>query len=113
MRSQGEDIERDRRPLLRVIGAGALACAALGALGCSKPLQPNECKALLDRYVELLVHADHPDAGGDEIVRLQAEARTEAAGDPAFARCSNEVSRSQYECAMQATNPDQLEQCLM
>lgn len=113
MRSQGEDVEGNRRALLQLIRLGALACAALCVVGCSKPLQPDECKALLDHYVDLLVHANRPDAGGDEVVRQQAAARAEAARDPAFARCSGEVSRSQYECAMQATNPDQLEQCLL
>ncbi|MEB2312827.1 MAG: hypothetical protein OZ921_16510 [Sorangiineae bacterium] len=110
MRADREDLQGHRRALLRLIGCGALAALAPG---CQKPLSTDECGALLDHYVELLVQADRPDAGGGEVTRLQSTARAKAAQDPAFSRCSSEVTRRQFECAMKASNPDQLEQCLL
>ena len=80
---------------------------------CRKPVTAEECNELLDRYVELLVRSDRPGTSAGEIVKLQAEARTKAATDPAFVHCAREVSRSQFDCAMQAANADVLEQCLL
>ena len=80
---------------------------------CKKPVTEQECNELLDRYVELLIRSDRPGTSAGEIVKLQAEARTKAAADPAFVHCTREVSRSQFECAMQAANADVLEQCLL
>lgn len=99
--------------MLQLKRGTALAAALLGLTACDKPLAQSDCTALLDHYVDLLAHADHPDAGGDEVIRLQSAAREKAAQDPQFARCVSEVSRRQFDCAMQATNPDALEQCLL
>ena len=82
--------------------------AACPLLGCSVPLNPEECNALLDHYVALLVSSDRPGTSEMELVRLKAAAR-----DPAFLRCKTEVPRRKYECAMQASNADKLEQCLL
>jgi hypothetical protein len=86
----------------------ALLCAA-----CSEPLSAAECETLLDRYVSLLVASDRPNTSDAELVRLKALARDKAQRDPAFLRCSREVSRSQFQCAMKAENVDRLEQCLL
>ena len=80
---------------------------------CGKPLTQEECGRLLDHYVELLLRSDRPDASAEEIARLQVDARAKAARDPAFASCASEVSRSQYDCAMSASDADRLEQCLL
>jgi hypothetical protein len=94
------------------------AACVFGALvlllsDCRKPITEHECNELLDRYVELLVRSDRPEVNAGELVKLQAEARSKAASDPAFANCTKEVSRSQLECAMRAQNADLLEQCLL
>jgi hypothetical protein len=68
--------------------ATLLLCCALCA--CSKPPSHDECEALLDHYVELLVKAD-----------------------PDFGACRERVSRSALECALNAPNADLLEQCLL
>jgi hypothetical protein len=86
--------------------------ASLGA-GCSPPLEQNECVALLDHYVELLLASDSPDTSPPVRLRLRDEARAKASRDPAFAECSARVSRGQFVCAMRASNPDGLEQCLL
>lgn len=81
--------------------------------GCSKPISRGECDQLLDHYVELLLKADRPEVRAEELLRLQHEARIKAAQDPAFSRCPEQVSRVQFHCAMQAKNPDRLEQCML
>lgn len=80
---------------------------------CAERLTAEECNSLLDRYVNLLAASDRPGTSDVELLRLQAEAREKAAHDPAFRRCPSEVSRSKFECAMQAPNADRLEQCLL
>jgi hypothetical protein len=80
--------------------------------GCGKPPTPAECTALLDRYTEKLVASDRPDVTAGELEKLKATARARAAEDPAFAECSRKVSRSAYECAMQAETVDRMEICL-
>jgi hypothetical protein len=96
---------------LRALVLLALLPAALSA--CSRPLTQEECSRLLDHYVELLMRSDRPNAPAEEIVRLQSEARAKAAQDPEFASCATEVSRSQFECAMGASDADRVEQCLL
>jgi hypothetical protein len=90
----------------------AILCAALPA-ACARPLSDEECHALLERYVELLVQSDRPEVKADELVRMKLEARKIAAQDPAFSTCRSDVSRRAFECAMRAANADQLEQCLL
>ncbi len=92
--------------LLSVAGAGLLP-------GCKKPISREECDQLLDHYVELLLKSDRPDMPAEELLRLQNEARAKAAQDPAFQHCTDEVGRAQFHCAMQAKNPDRLEQCML
>jgi hypothetical protein len=95
----------------------ALVCAslplALALAGCGKPLAPAECDALLDRYVELLLRDDRPKSSAGEVLRVQQEARKRAARDPAFQQCRARVSRSSFDCAMEANDANQLEQCLL
>jgi hypothetical protein len=112
MRQKRQDVRRDHQPLFRLSPLAAVATASLVA-GCHKPLTHAECSEMLDHYVELLVKSERPDATGEQIQHLQTEARHEAASDPNFASCASQVSRSEWQCAMSAQNPDQLEQCLM
>ncbi|HLV68169.1 MAG TPA: hypothetical protein VKY73_20270 [Polyangiaceae bacterium] len=90
-----------------------LGYAALVSAGCSEPLSASECGALLDRYVVLLAASDRPELGEVRRLELKARARESAARDPAFQRCTREVSRGQFECAMSAPDVDRLEQCLL
>ncbi len=82
-------------------------------VGCSTPLTAEECDALLDQYVALLAASDRPGTAEVELLRWKANAREKAARDPSFQRCSREVPRRKFECAMQAPNADRLEQCLL
>ncbi len=98
--------------MLRLAVALALASPLLLA-GCGKPPSHAQCSELLDHYVDLLAKSDRPDAGAAELLRLQVQARAEAARDPAFSKCAAHVSQSQWQCAMKAPDADTLERCLL
>lgn len=83
------------------------------AVGCGKPLSQEECNRLLDHYTDKQIDQARPSTGPGERARLLMEAREKAAIDPAFATCSEEVSRSQFECAMAAGTADAIERCLL
>lgn len=82
-------------------------------LGCSKPPTQQECVALLDHYVALLVKSDRPGTSDAEVLKLQAQAREKALRAPTFQQCSDEVSRGELECALRADTADRFEQCLL
>jgi hypothetical protein len=71
-----------------------------------------QCAALLDRYVEHLTHAADPKPTPATIATQQAQARARAAQDPAFARCTSELTLAETECAMRADSADTFERCL-
>jgi len=93
--------------------ATLLFCLALFAQGCDKRPSHEECEALLDHYVELLVNSDRAGTNAAELHKLQLQAREKAKDDPEFAACSERVSRRELDCAMKASNADVLEQCLL
>ena len=93
-------------------GALLLSCALL-AQGCGKRPSQDECAALLDHYVELLVDSDRPGTNAAELHKLKLQARDKAKDDPEFVTCPERVSRRELECAMSASNADVLEQCLL
>lgn len=97
---------------MRAACLSLLACLPL-VTGCQKRLTQAECYSLLDKYVELLVASDRSDTTPPDRMKLKNEARAKADRDPAFAECSDRVSRREFDCAMQASNPDGLEQCLL
>ncbi len=92
--------------------AGVAGCA-LALTGCGKSPSRQECNALLDHYVELLVQSDRPDTSAAELHKLQSQARDKAKDDAEFGECSKRVSRHALQCAMDAPNADLLEQCLL
>ncbi len=87
--------------------------AVLLLSACGKPPSHDECDALLDHYVELLVSSDRPGTNAAELHKLQIQARDKAKDDPEFRECSARVSRHAFDCAMSAPNADVLEQCLL
>jgi hypothetical protein len=90
-----------------------LAGSPLLLAACGKPPSHDECDALLDHYVELLVNSDRPGTNAAELHKLQLQARDKAKDDPEFRECSARVSRHAFDCAMSAPNADLLEQCLL
>jgi hypothetical protein len=89
-----------------------MSLLALGLLACGKPVTPEECQALLDRYVEKLVGSDRPGTSASEVFRLKHETRKKAQADPEFRNCRSEVSRRQMDCALEAETVDRMEICL-
>jgi hypothetical protein len=105
-------LTRDSRGRLGEALAVLLALSGLSA-ACERPLSANECERLLDHYAELLIKEHRPRLSGAERLKIKADTRIKAGRDPAFLRCSKEVLRSDFECAIQAETPDQLERCLL
>jgi hypothetical protein len=68
---------------------GLAGCALLAA--CGKPPNHDECDALLDHYVELLVNSDRPGTTAGELHKLQVQARQKATSDPAFSQCGESL----------------------
>jgi len=97
---------------LRLTSAILISCM-LCCVSCGKRPSHEECSALLDHYVELLVDSDRPGTNAAEKHKLQLLARDKAKEDPEFAACSERVSRRELDCAMNASNADVLEQCLL
>ena len=83
------------------------------ATGCGKPLNRDECLQLLDRYVVLLATSDRPEATAEQRNHMRQRAKELSTKDPQFGKCSKQVSRRKFECAMSAPNTDLFEQCLM
>ncbi len=81
--------------------------------GCDEPLTEDECTRLLDRYTDKVIDQARPSTNQSERSELILEARKKAKFDPEFSECSARVSRSEFECAMQAANADQIERCLL
>jgi len=101
------------RRLQRHLTCAMLASCALVSQGCGKRPTHDECEALLDHYVELLVKSDRPGTNAAELHKLQLQAREKAKQDPEFSACSERLSRRELDCAMNASNADLLEQCLL
>jgi hypothetical protein len=80
---------------------------------CDERVSAEQCDALLDRYVELLAASDGRETSAEELLRLQREARLRASLDPEFARCTEEVSKRELDCAMRAPSADEIERCLL
>src|SRR4051794_37825429 len=102
-----------KRRLARPLFGVLLSSCALMAQGCGKRPSHDECAALLDHYVELLVNSDRPGTNAAELHKLQLLAREKAKQDPEFGECTERVSRRELECALSASNADVLEQCLL
>jgi hypothetical protein len=72
--------------------------------------RPDQCLLLLDRYAEHNLRADDPQASASALDAARRFARARA--DPTMARCSDELTMSELDCAMKATNADEVERCL-
>lgn len=88
------------------------SCSALAS--CHEPLQRTECDQLLDHYTEKLVRSENPRVAPHVVVEKQRLAKDLARREPMFEydRCNEDVSRSQYDCAMAASDVDSIERCL-
>ena len=93
-------------------GVGALV-VLLGVLaGCRRKATEPQCDALVDRYAELAMKEQYPDAAPAEIESQKKRVRDEAKNDDDFKNCTSEVEAADYECAMKATSTEAIERCL-
>ena len=100
MRAQRQELPANRRRLLQMTrvalpGRGkrrlrqqlaSLSCRAVHSRRWAAASAPShdECDALLDHYVELLVNSDRPGTNAAELHKLQVLARDKAKDDPEF-----------------------------
>ena len=86
-------------------------CAA-----CGKPSEA-ECRSMLDRYVDMTIDGDPeigkaPESARPAIREVKKEKKKdEQAYKDSLARCTAEVSRREWDCAMKSPNPNQWEAC--
>ncbi len=90
-----------------------LFLGAVGLVACAQRPSDDECLELVERYTGKLLRANNPDLSDAELRRLQAEARSRAEDDPLLGRCRGQVTKREYECAMHAPSPDEIEKCLL
>jgi len=85
---------------------------------CHKKIEPIECTAMLDRYIDMVVAADIAARHVPE-AQIAAMRQTKKANKKAEAnyvhveeKCASEVTRKEYECAMASNNADEWEACI-
>jgi hypothetical protein len=96
----------------------AFASFVIFSLGCSKKTTPEECDAILDRYLDLSMAPDPelsrmpPQQVESVISAKKAQRRSDSSFQQARARCQAEVSRAELECAMTAPTANDWEACI-
>ena len=108
-------VSRSSAPLLRSVLA---ATAWIALTGCGGHATPEECREILERYIDLSLEAD------PELQKLpppQARAvrdmkRAVKLGDGSYQkvelRCEAEVSKKQVRCARDAHTADEWQACI-
>jgi hypothetical protein len=100
-----------------VLRAG-FAVASSATLACHARVTREDCARMIDKYLEMVVAAD-PSANG--LAETQASAVREMQRSlskathryrEARAQCETQVSRAEYDCAMNANIPDEWEACI-
>lgn len=91
-------------------GAGA----ALVLLASCQPRYATaaDCDALVDRFAELVVAEQAPDASADVLAKERARQREAARADEGFRACPRQVTREKHACAMAARTSEALLACL-
>jgi len=89
--------------IVRILGVGILL------VGCRKVATQQQCDAIVDRYIDLVVRAT-PDAGPPDEAKKKVREMAEA--DEDFRSCTVHVEVAQYDCAMKAMSPEAIEKCL-
>lgn len=105
--------------LKRCFAAGAGALIALAIVACDKQATPDQCQAALAHYVELSIRVDPAlsdlDPAELEAAKNVKEAivRTEPAFVRASERCASEARASQVSCALEASDANAWEACML
>jgi hypothetical protein len=83
-----------------------------GAAGCKPKVSDGQCDRLVERYAQLVVVENFPDASADRLRIEQAHEKKEARADDVFKNCSTQVSETEFDCAMRAMTAGALQKCL-
>lgn len=104
-------------PRLRLAALAASALVASTA-SCSRKANADDCRQILDRYVDMTVDGDPslksiPDEtrGAAREVK-KTEKRTTPEYQRAERQCQTEVTKSQVDCALKAGNANEWEACI-
>lgn len=73
---------------------------------------PEQCEALLERYITHVAHAVDPKPQASALAERRKLARAAADKHGAFAACAEELTMDEHTCGMQAQSADELERCL-
>jgi hypothetical protein len=93
-------------------GGVIVALAAVLALaGCRKKASSTECDQLIEKYAELVVKENFPDAGPEDIATERAREKSEAKTDE-LKNCTSQVQENELACAMKATTSNGVIKCL-
>jgi hypothetical protein len=85
---------------------------------CHGKVAPEDCTRMLDRYIDMVLATDKatkdlPPAQASAVREMKKAVKK---AEPTYAKaerqCHAEVSRSEYDCAMSAKNPDEWEACI-
>jgi hypothetical protein len=85
---------------------------------CHKKIKPEECVAMLDRYIDMVVAGDPalrnlPPGQSQAVHEMRKAAKkAEASYVHVQTQCESEVTRKEYDCAMAAKNADEWEACI-
>jgi len=96
----------------------AALCLVAFLAACRKKIEPPECVAMLDRYIDMVVAADPstrnlaPAQASAVREMKKAVKKAEASYRQVETRCETEVTRTEYDCAMAAKNADEWEACI-
>jgi hypothetical protein len=96
----------------------AILVLASTAPACHKKIKPEECTAMLDRYIDMIVAAEPslqnlpPEQSVAVRQVKKAAKKAEANYVHVQTQCEAEVSQKEYDCAMGAKNADEWEACI-
>jgi hypothetical protein len=96
----------------------APALFALALCACHAKILPQECTQMLDHYIDMVALADPaaqnlpPDQAAAVRETKKSLKKAEARYAHVQTQCESDVTRTEYECAMAAKNPDEWEACI-
>jgi hypothetical protein len=94
---------------------GLLLVATLAALGsvtsCKRKVSEKQCDELVERFADMVVKEQFPDAGPEVLASERQRERAEAKGDE-LRNCTSEVQADEHACAMKAKSSEALIKCL-
>lgn len=93
----------------RALSVSALLCVAAASIGCNKPLDEKQCQTLVDKMVDLAA-LDEPQS--DHVDKVKAQVKSDKRTlQNVKDTCVGKMTKSQYECVMNAKTFQDATQC--